>query len=181
MTDQSQKNGVDIPGATESTYEIRFVEEEDVGFYRCVVSGACKPPATSDEAVLVVNTQPTIIQHPTGDTVCEGQTALFTVIAGGTEPLSYQWRKDGVDILGATSDTYTIDAVTPADAGDYVVVVTNDCGSQPINAATLTVLPLQECEPIPTVSEWGLIVMALLLLTGGTIILQRRREAGERG
>ena len=53
--------------------------------------------------------------------------------------LSYQWRKDGVDISGATEPTYTIHPVLPADAGVYDAVLTNNCGSLPSDPATLTV------------------------------------------
>jgi hypothetical protein len=30
--------------------------------------------------------------------------------------------------------------------------------------------------PVPTVSEWGLVVMLLLMLTAGTMMLGRRRD-----
>jgi hypothetical protein len=63
----------------------------------------------------------------------------FSVKASGTEPLSYQWRKGGSDISGATDSSYTITSVVMADAGSYDVVVSNSCGSVTSSAATLTV------------------------------------------
>ena len=40
-------------------------------------------------------------------TVTAGQTATFSVVAGGTAPLSYQWQKNGANISGATLPSYT--------------------------------------------------------------------------
>ncbi len=81
---------------------------------------------------------PTITQQPQSQTVDEGATVTFSVTADGTD-LLYQWRKDGQDIAGATSSSLTLTNVTVDDAGDYDVVVYNDCGSVTSNTATLTV------------------------------------------
>ncbi|MCJ7445724.1 MAG: immunoglobulin domain-containing protein, partial [Methanotrichaceae archaeon] len=58
-----------------------------------------------------------------------GEQATFSVTATGSEPLSYQWKKDDQDISGANTATYTIDSVTSSDSGEYNVIVSNDCGS----------------------------------------------------
>jgi len=84
-------------------------------------------------------TGPTIDTSPTSLTVLAGQPAEFTVAASGAGTLSYQWRKDTLDIDGANEATYTIAAVTVDDAGSYDCVVGNGCGSQISAAATLTV------------------------------------------
>jgi hypothetical protein len=64
------------------------------------------------------------------------------VTATGATPLSYQWRKNGTAVSGATSSSYTTPATTSADNGaQFTVVVTNTAGSLTSNAATLTVNP----------------------------------------
>jgi hypothetical protein len=69
-----------------------------------------------------------------------GQTATFSVTASGTAPLSYQWRKNGAAIGGATSSSYATPAETTSDNGaQFTVVVSNSVGSVTSNAATLTV------------------------------------------
>src|SRR5207244_947678 len=69
-----------------------------------------------------------------------GETARFSVTATGTAPLSYQWRKNGVNITGATSASYTTPPTTAADNGSlFSVVVSNIGGSVTSNNATLTV------------------------------------------
>jgi hypothetical protein len=87
----------------------------------------------------VLCTPPAITTQPGSQTVCAGGPATFTVGASGTAPLSYQWRKAGVDIPGATSSSYGLGTVGPGDAGSYDCVVTDACGSATSNAATLTV------------------------------------------
>ena len=86
------------------------------------------------------NQAPTITQHPANVTVGEGSTATFTVSATGTAPLSYQWRKNNVDISGANSASYTTPATTLADNGSqFTCFVSNTFGNATSNAATLTV------------------------------------------
>src|SRR5947209_11071705 len=83
---------------------------------------------------------PTITTPPANQTVAAGQTATFTVVAGGTAPLSYQWQKNGANITGATSASYTTPITTTADSGStFDVVVTSSAGPVAGTAATLTV------------------------------------------
>src|SRR5262249_46752889 len=72
-------------------------------------------------------------------TVNASTPATFFVIAAGAPTLSYQWRKDGVSLPGATATSLTISNVQPTDAGNYDVLVTNGAGSVTSTPATLTV------------------------------------------
>ena len=83
---------------------------------------------------------PAITQHPSDQTVSVGQPATFSVAATGAGPLSYQWQRNGSDIAGATSSTYTLPAASGADNGArFRAVVTNAFGSATSNDAVLTV------------------------------------------
>jgi hypothetical protein len=83
---------------------------------------------------------PSITGQPANRTVTAGQTASFSVSATGTAPLSYQWKKNGANIAGATSSTYNTPVTTIADSGaQFAVVVSNSAGSATSNPATLTV------------------------------------------
>jgi len=90
----------------------------------------------------------TITQHPQSQTKTEGDNVTFNVVAsGGTPPYSYQWRKNGTNINGATSQSYTKNNLVVADAGQYSVVVTDSSGvgarqSVTSNNAQLTVNPI---------------------------------------
>ena len=84
---------------------------------------------------------PQITSHPQSQTVGVGQSASFTVAASGTQPLSYQWQRNGVPISGATAATYTVASASTADNGAmFRAVVTNSFGSATSNPATLTVV-----------------------------------------
>jgi hypothetical protein len=82
---------------------------------------------------------PAITLQPECQTVDEGEDAVFSVVATGTEPLTYQWYKDNVAINGAVSSSYTIQDAVLDDSGEYVVTVSNAGGSVSSQTATLLV------------------------------------------
>jgi hypothetical protein len=80
------------------------------------------------------------ITGPTSLTKCYGESATFSVTTSPVGGVSFQWRKNTVDISGATNSSYTIASATPSDNGTYDVVVTRNCGSSATSVgATLTV------------------------------------------
>lgn len=83
--------------------------------------------------------EPHILTQPQTQTAIIGRIAYFSVIAGGEEPLYYQWQKDGTNISLATNSSYEIMHVSPTDAGIYCVVVTNNYGQTTSSNATLRV------------------------------------------
>lgn len=91
---------------------------------------------------------PTVTTQPNSITVCSGSNAAFTISAAGSN-LTYQWKKSGTDIPGATSNTYNIPGVTLSDAGNYTVSITGSCGNVLSNVVTLTV---NTTPPVPTIS-----------------------------
>ena len=138
LTYQWRKGGVNIGGATSSSYTINGVVAGDAGNYDVVITGSCGS-TTSNIATLTINAATQVTVSPTNQTVCAGGSVTFSVTATGTGVLTYQWRKGGVNIGGATSSTYTINPVAAGDAGNYDVVVTADCGSTISSSASLIV------------------------------------------
>jgi hypothetical protein len=137
------KNGANVAGATSSSYTTLLTTTADNGSTFDVVVSNTAGTATSNAATLTVNAAsvaPTITKQPVSQAVTAGQAATFNVAATGTAPLSYQWRKNGVAISGATSSSYTTPATTSSDNGaQFSVVVSNSAGSVTSSAATLTV------------------------------------------
>jgi hypothetical protein len=128
--------------------------------YRAVVQNtALCAEAASSYAEIVVDNVPTFSVNPTTQSICEGSSVTFTATATSVNPITgYQWKRDGSNILGATSNSYTISAVVDGlvaasgDEADYTVVATNVCGnSAPSSPATLTVNSL----PTASVSASG--------------------------
>ena len=83
---------------------------------------------------------PTITTHPASQTVSVGQPATFTASASGNPPLNFQWQRNGVNISGATSSSYTLSSAQASDNGArFRVRVSNGSGTTTSNEATLTV------------------------------------------
>jgi formylglycine-generating enzyme required for sulfatase activity len=101
---------------------------------------AANNTSTGTFTVTVSGQAPTLAAQPAGGTVTEGNPVEFSVTAAGTGPLSYQWKKGGADIAGATEAVYRIASATKADAGGYTVTVSNALGSVTSEPATLAVL-----------------------------------------
>jgi hypothetical protein len=123
---------------------------------------------------------PTITAQPVSQTVTAGQTATFTVVAGGTAPLTYQWQKNGVNITGATSASYTTPVTATTDGGStFRAVVTNSAGTATSASATLTVnpAPAPAIQLSTTAINFGQVVVgsnlsqALIITNTGTATL----------
>jgi uncharacterized lipoprotein YddW (UPF0748 family) len=124
-------NGVDIGGATDSTYTRANLQAGDAGDYSVRVTNLYGS-VLSAAATLVVDTNiplPAITAQPQSQTVIAGQSAIFTVTATNKAPLSYQWRFNGAPIAGATGTAYTVANAQTGDAGAYSVEVVNIMGS----------------------------------------------------
>lgn len=93
---------------------------------------------------------PAILRQPTGALLLVGDALTLAVEADGTQPLTYEWRRDGAAVGGAIETNYTIATVALGQAGDYTVVVANAFGSQTSVVAQVRVL-----EPVAGVFATG--------------------------
>lgn len=82
---------------------------------------------------------PVITSQPASQTASVGASITLGISAEGNSPVSYQWRKDGVPIAGATGPALTLANIRGEDAGSYTVAVTNALGTVVSNAAVLSV------------------------------------------
>lgn len=133
-----------------------------------VIFGDAALKVTSDG--VTPPTGPSISTQPANQTVNAGQTATFTVVASGSS-LGYQWKKNGTDIGGATSASYTTPATTVSDSGSsFTVTVSNAQGSVTSSAATLTVNPVpaeyKEAESNNTLATANPVPDAATTITG---------------
>ncbi len=111
-------------------------------YFRAFVYNTNGESAGSNEVSATLSSLPStpiITNQPTAQSVTQGQGVTFSVVATGTASLSYQWKKNGVNIPGATSSAYSISNVTLGDSGSYTVTISNGAGSVTSNAAVLTV------------------------------------------
>ena len=131
-----------ITGAQSASYVITNASAASAGSYYVYVSNT-GGGVNSAKAAVTVNPAPpagpTITSQPVSATAALGGSATFSVSASGPGPFTYQWRKDGAAIAGATSATLALNGLVAGQAGNYSVVVTNAGGSVTSDAAVLTV------------------------------------------
>ena len=90
-----------------------------------------------------VTVAPLISTDPQNQFAAAGESVTFTVVARGIDPFTYQWCRGTNPIPGETGVSLTLNGVTDADVGQYSVKVSNQFGTTPSGAATLTVgLPI---------------------------------------
>jgi hypothetical protein len=111
-----------------------------IGLVACGGGGSGSADSSAGGGGGAAATVASISAQPTGTSVAAGQGASFSVVASGTAPFTYQWRRDGADLPGATAATYTLAVVSAADNGAaFSVVVSNAAGSVTSAAAILSV------------------------------------------
>jgi hypothetical protein len=145
FTYQWMKAGVAISGATSSTYTIGSVAATDAGAYSVKITGPVGT-VTSTAATLTIVTPVVFTVQPstTSDiSISTGVSKVLSVKVTGTGPYTYQWRKDGVVISGATSSSYTIRSSTVASSAKYDVIVSNAVGASVSNTVNVNV-----CTPV---------------------------------
>lgn len=143
LTYQWALDGRALPGEQGASLTRSPVSATHVGTYSVTVSNAFGF-VVSPGATLTLTTAgggPVITSPPASLSVVVGDDATFTVVATGTGTLSYQWRRDGQPVTGATDGSYTIVGATLADAASFTVTVTDSVGSVTSAAALLTVTP----------------------------------------
>lgn len=133
-----KRNGVDIPGASLGSYRIEAASLADNAAQFSVVVSNAAGSATSNPSALAVNAAaPAILTQPLAQTVLTGATATFSVLASGSQPLQYQWRRNGTPIPGANSSSYITRATVLADSGALFDVQVNNLGGVATSAAAL--------------------------------------------
>lgn len=134
-------NDTVLTNQTNATLTINNAQLSDTGGYSVIVSNAYGS-VTSDNAELTVTTPtaPVIVTQPQGQTVIPGQTYTFTVVAGGSQPFSYQWYfNTNTPINGATGGSLTLTNIQVAAEGTYSVVVSNFVAATNSSYAILSV------------------------------------------
>ncbi|MCF7709002.1 MAG: lamin tail domain-containing protein [Verrucomicrobia bacterium] len=132
--------GEQMPGATNAALVLEDIKVDDAGVYKALVSNKAGT-AESREISVAVLEPPRILSQPLDLMIRPGDKAEFNVSAAGTEPLSYQWLFDGVEIDGATNSTLIIQGASTNQSGEYWVEVSNEAGSNSSAHAVLDVNP----------------------------------------
>jgi hypothetical protein len=99
--------------------------------------------ARGTESVMKVrytaNALPVITTQPVSQLISVGYPVTFSVVASGSTPYSYQWKRNGVDIFGATASSYKFTTTLADNGAQFRARVSNAYGSVLSNVATLSV------------------------------------------
>ena len=132
--------GTLLVGETNASLTVTNAQSDDAGNYSVKVNNNFGL-ATSGAALLTVIVPPSINLQPQDQPLSAGQDATFTVLAGGSAPLHYQWYFNTNTLLnGFTNTSLTVTNAQTNNAGGYSVIVTNNYGAATSAVATLAVI-----------------------------------------
>lgn len=146
---QWQKSNVNLAGQITATLTIPSAVTTDSGKYRVFVKNDVGQIYSRTVSAFVI-VGPSVTTHPLSQNAYVGDAVTLSVVGAGGKPLTYQWRKDGVNISKATSASYRISSAQLTHAGSYDVVVTNPVGSVTSNPAVLVI----DAIPTPVVTTF---------------------------
>lgn len=151
ITYQWHKDHAPIAGQTTPTLSIPNATVGDSGDYTLVAANVNGATTSVVQRIRIASGPPVILSQSIFDaTRAAGGWVTYSVVPGGSTPIAYQWKKDGVPIPGATAAALSLKNVQPADAGAYSVTLTNPYGSAASGSGTLNVF---------TVSNWPFAAM----------------------
>jgi hypothetical protein len=176
FTYEWRRDGQPVAGASQSVLVLASAQPGDSGAYEVIIRNALGA-ATSNRLMLVVLAAPgpepagrdvTIVSPPVAAAAAPGEIASLSVAGASAAglPLSYQWRRDGLNLPGATGALLTLGPLTAGDFGQYSVVVQTAAGAVTSPPAELRRLGASGGTP-------GLagLPAALELAAGGTLVL----------
>jgi uncharacterized delta-60 repeat protein len=137
LTYQWSINGSPIASATKSNLILTNLTGANSGTYSAIVTS---PFSSVTNVIVTLHVTDPYIAAPPATTVWNyGQTGTLPVTVAGMLPISYQWRKSGINIAGATTSALVVPNVQFADAGSYDVVVSNIFGTATSSVASVSI------------------------------------------
>ncbi|GLH74544.1 hypothetical protein GETHLI_30460 [Geothrix limicola] len=142
--------GATAVGTNAPTFTLPSLATTDAGSYTCTITSSLNgttATTTSNPAEITVVGLPIITAQPVGGTFFPGDQLNLGVTATFTGSESYQWKKNGTAIPGATLKTYTVLSLAAGDAGDYTCDVTNTLTSVPATVTTSVATVVVQLSP----------------------------------
>ena len=158
---QWQKNGLKMPNATNNFLEITNSQPSDAGVYVVQVSNFAgsivSQPVTVDVSVPV-----SIANDPQDQIAIVGESVRWSILANGSDPISYQWYYNGQPLQAAQSNGLELSNIHATQSGGYFVTASNSAGFFTSKTAQLTVL-----EPVAITQSPG----SVTTVEGGNVLL----------
>ncbi len=134
VTYQWRFDGTNIAGATNATLTLTNAQSGQAGSYSVVVTGAAGG-AVSSNAIVTVNSPPTVSFSPSNQIATINTNLTLTPVVSGALPISFQWQFDGTNIARATNVSLTLTNLQTTNSGTYSIVARNAYGT---NTASMT-------------------------------------------
>ncbi len=143
--------GASFPAGTQTVASLVFQASQTAGnatltftdspIFRELADTNARPVSTEfvNGGIGTTRVAPEITRHPVPREITQGESAVFAVAAVGSLPMSYQWRRNDVDLPSATNATFSLVSGEPVNAGNYSVRITNPVGNAVSSNALLTV------------------------------------------
>jgi len=135
-------NQAALPGRTNSTLTLTNVQSANAGGYDVVITNLYAALTSSVATLTVTAIAPTILTQPVSRVFSVGQTASLSVVLLGSEPMTIQWQRNGVDVPGATNRMLAFASANSSMTGSYRAFFTNGLGFVISTNVTLTVSPV---------------------------------------
>jgi hypothetical protein len=133
---QWSKAGIDLAGATNATLSLPSISISDTGLYVLTASNADGSTSSQPAYLAVV---PLSAGTLSGSAIFTGGSTTLTIPVSSTYPVTYQWRKNGVNIVGATNAALVVTNAAFSDGGNYSLTLSNVLGSTTTKSVALLV------------------------------------------
>jgi hypothetical protein len=132
-------NRAAISGATAAQYSLAGVQSGNSGSYQVVVANSLGSATSAVATLTVTPLAPYFITQPVGAAVSAGSSRTLVGVANGSQPIGYQWQRNGNNLAGASQTALTLTSLAVADSGAYTLVASNIAGVCTSAVAQLTV------------------------------------------
>jgi parallel beta-helix repeat protein len=128
-----------ISGATSAQYSLSGIQSSNAGSYFVIVSNSIGSVASTVALLMVTNLAPYFVVNPAGVSVSAGASRTLTGLANGSQPIGYQWQRNGTNMPGATFTNLALTNLAFSDGGPYTLIASNIAGVSTSAIAQLTV------------------------------------------
>jgi hypothetical protein len=176
---QWRVNGTQILNATNATLQLNSVQPQDSGEYMVLVYN--NSGGILSEAASLAVVAPPQLAGPSEAFIPPGASAILSVQATSTRPLTYQWQFNGENIPGATGPSLAINNAQLDDDGIYTVIVQDDINLPVTGSARLYILvtPLIIQQPLSQpVVQGGSVTLSIVISNTATLPITYRWRRG---
>jgi len=131
--------GATLAGATAAQYQLNNVQSANQGAYQVVVANPLGSATSAVATITVTPLAPYFLDQPVSESVRAGSNGILSGLAAGSQPIGYQWRRNGTNLSGANQPSLVLSNVSLADSGPYFLVASNIVGVSTSAVAQVTV------------------------------------------